>query len=390
MTPFESLSESSLGKLLSDDGPPKHERLRDFVVQQIESGQIQIGEALPPELRIAELLGIARSTVRQALATLEREGFVRRVHGKGTFVHDQARQRLKKGQDLFALIVPETGAGFYPSLQASFEEAAAEQHNQVIVCNSNNEIDKQGNSILQLMDLHVAGVAIVPTTSPPTPAFHLRQLRERGIPVVCCSRPVEGVPAPLLGIPFEDVGQRAGRLIREAGHRSVGFFAGFESASGKAYETGFRAALGPRIHVESYFGGSARPDVTLQEDWIEDELRRMLALPDPPTALFATFDSLAELIYLQLNRLGLRVPEEISLVGFGASKRQGALINRLTSVTLDEQRMGREAIALLQQMRTGALPLDAHEVRMLSLGVSEGRTLAAPRTSVVESSAGQA
>ncbi|WP_437206888.1 substrate-binding domain-containing protein [Planctomicrobium sp. SH664] len=382
MSPFESLSDASLGKMLAEDGIPKHERLRDFVVQQIEAGKMQIGEALPPEIRIAELLGIARSTVRQALATLEREGIVRRVHGKGTFVHDQARQRLKKGQDLFALIVPETGAGFYPSLQVSFEEAAANQHNQVIVCNSNNEIDRQGNSILQLMDLRVAGVAIVPTTSPATPAFHIRQLHERGIPVVCCSRPVDGVQAPLLGIPFEDVGQQAGRLIRDAGHRSTGFIAGFESASSRAYETGFRRALGPRVQVESYFGVNPSPDVSSQEEPLERELKRMLSLPEPPTALFVTFDSLAELVYLLLNRLGLRIPEEISLVGFGAVRRQGALISRLTSVTVDERRMGREAIELLQLMRTGALPLDAHEVRMLPLDISEGKTLAPPKYSL--------
>lgn len=380
MASFEALLHGQTGMALREmTGHPKYEQLRDFVVQQIESGELPAGEALPPEARISESLGIARSTVRQAFSTLEREGLIRRIHGKGTFIHEHARQRLQKGQDLFALIIPETAAGFYPSLQMSFEEAAAGFHNQVIICNSNNEIDKQGNSILQLMDLNVAGVAIVPTTNPPTPPFHVRQLRERGIPVVCCSRPIEGVQAPLLAIPFEEVGSEAGKLIREAGHQSVAFLTGSESLAGNAYEIGFRQALGPRVHVESYFGSTHNPDVTIQEAELSAELERLFALDNPPTAIFATFDSLAELAFVLLSRLGLRVPEDVSLVGFGGSRRQGALISRLTSITVDEMQMGRDAIGLLEQMRTGVLPLACHEVRKMPLGVSAGRTLAPPK-----------
>ncbi|UUO04929.1 LacI family transcriptional regulator [Blastopirellula sp. J2-11] len=380
MASFEALIQGPTGIALRDSsGQPKYEQLRDFVAQQIEQGQLPAGEALPPEARISETLGIARSTVRQALSTLEREGLIRRIHGKGTFIHEQARQRLQKGQDLFALIIPETSAGFYPSLQMSFEEAAAGFHNQVIICNSNNEIDKQGNSILQLMDLNVAGVAIVPTTNPPTPAFHVRQLRERGIPVVCCSRPIEGVQAPLLSIPFEEVGSEAGKLIREAGHQHVLFLTGTKSDAGTAYEIGFRQALGPRVQVETYYGTNPNPDVTIQEAELAAELERQFAQPAPPTAIFASFDSLAELAFVLLSRLGLRVPEDVSLVGFGGSRRQGALTSRLTSITVDEAKMGHEAIELLEQMRAGALPLTCHEVRMMPLGVSEGRTLSHPK-----------
>ncbi|WP_437204028.1 substrate-binding domain-containing protein [Planctomicrobium sp. SH664] len=363
----------------AEGGLHKHQQLRDYVIARIEAGQLKAGDALPPEKRLAKQLEVARSTVRQALANLEREGIVRKVHGKGTYIRDEARQRLKKGHDLFALIVPETDNGYYPALQISFEEAASRCYAQVVVCNSNNEIDKQGNSILQLMDLHVAGVAIVPTTNPPTPAFHIRQLRERGIPVVCCSRPVEGVQVPLLSIPFEEIGKQAGTLIREAGHRKVLFISGFQSAAAKAYETGFQQALGNRIELATFFGSNSSPDLARQEAEIDAEIRRCFSDESPPTAIFATFDSLAEVIYLALGKLGLRVPEDVSLVSFGGTRRQGALASRLTAITVDELQMGATAIQMLEQMRTGELPLDTNEVRVMPLAVSPGVTLAGPR-----------
>jgi DNA-binding LacI/PurR family transcriptional regulator len=339
------------------------------------AGRLKPGEALPSELQLAEMLGIARSTVRQALAALERDGLVRRVHGKGTFVHEQARQRLRRGQDLFALLLPESQGGFYPALQRHFEEAATGLHNQVILCNTNNDIDKQGNAVLQLIDMRVAGVAVVPTTAPPTPAYQMRQLQQHGIPVVFCMRRVEGVAAPLLTIPFEHVGQLAGQALLERGHRRAAFFSTYRYWTSLAYENGLRRAGVDLPEPLVYHGSSPSPEIAAHQPEILRMLESVCRRPDRPTAIFASFDSLAEELYLLLGRLGLRVPENMSLIGFCGSRRDGAMMKRLTSVTVDEAQMGRQAAALLDQMRRGELPLEHEETHLIPLGLSEGESL---------------
>lgn len=367
----------------ADPGLAKHERLRDYLVSQIADGRLLPGALLPSEQRIAETLQIARSTVRQAMAALEKEGFVRRVHGKGTFVQESGSlppsQVPAQEQGLFALIVPETQVGFYPSLQRSFEDAAADLHNQVIVCNSGNDVDKQGNSILQLIDHRVAGVAIVPTTAPATPAFHVRQLQKQGIPVVCCARRVEGVQVPLLAIPFEEVGRKAGEAIRENGHRRVAFISGDRTLASEAYERGFREAFrgcsADEVSIEAHFGSTHSPELAAHEQEIAAELDAMFSAQRPPTAIFASFDSLAEMIFVLLARRGLRVPEDVSLLGFGGARRQGALARQLTSITIDEDRLGREAVELLDEMRRGQLPIESNDTRLIPLGISNGTSL---------------
>src|SRR5690349_11089823 len=171
-----------------DGSRPKYEQLCERLMEEVTTGRLKPGDALPPEPLIAERLNLARSTVRQALAQLERNGLIRRVRGKGTFIHEDANQRLRTGIDAFALLLPDTQSGYYPSLVAGFEEASAAVLNQVIVVTTRNDVHRQADGILQLIDKQVAGVALVPVMTPPTPAYQVRQLQKNRVPVVLCHR----------------------------------------------------------------------------------------------------------------------------------------------------------------------------------------------------------
>ena len=63
---------------------PKHERLRAYIMRELDAGRLRPGDALPTELALAESAGVSRNTVRQALAGLERSGLISRVRGRGT------------------------------------------------------------------------------------------------------------------------------------------------------------------------------------------------------------------------------------------------------------------------------------------------------------------
>jgi GntR family transcriptional regulator of arabinose operon len=362
---------------------PKYERLRQIFIEEIVTGRLKPGDMLPTEQQLAASYAIARSTVRQALAELERDGLIQRIQGKGTFIHEEARVQLRQGLDVFALVLPETQAGFYPSLQRSFEESAGRVHNQILVCQSNNSLDRQGDAILQLIDKDVAGVAIVPVTAPPTPVYQIRQIQKAGIPVVFCHRRVEGVRAPLLAIPFREVGRMAGRALAERGHRRVAFFATQPTEASLGYLAGLRDHVPAGDHVaerDVFFGPANPPDPEVHEPELLAALTAVVNHRERPTAIFASFDSAAEMIYLLLLRLGLRVPEDISLIGFGGMTRGSAILRCITSVTVDETQIGRQAVELLDRMRRRDLPLDYNEIFVMPIGLSDGQTLGrAPR-----------
>ncbi|QDU07765.1 Arabinose metabolism transcriptional repressor [Gimesia aquarii] len=365
----------------TDSTQAKYERIQEYLKTQIREGQLPPGTALPSEQQLANLFESARSTVRQAMGMLEREGLVSRVQGKGTFVHENARQRLASGLDILALVIPEVLSGFYPSLQHSFEESARHSQNQMMVCCTRNNIDKQGNAILQLIDNQVGGVAIVPASTPPTPAYQIRQLQKAGIPVVFCHRPVEGIIAPLLGLPYKEIGRLAGESLVKLGHRRFAFFAPHCTQTTDMYLDGFQKSLAeeccelPEDHC--YFGEDGVIDMQKLDADIMDTLKRLMESKDRPTAIFTTFDSMAERIYLHLNKMGIRMPEEISLIGVGDKIRHSVLQQHIASVTIDETQLGHRAAELLNKMRSGEIPIESSESYIIPAEVYHGTTLGA-------------
>jgi DNA-binding LacI/PurR family transcriptional regulator len=381
-----TIDVSSLSEL-GQDALPKYERLRAYLVRHLQEGKLKAGEVLPTEQKLAELAGMSRNTVRQALEQLERQGLIRRTRGRGTFIHESAMDRLKTSVDLFGLVLPETRGGFYPSLQRGFHEEASASKHQVIVTETDNDPLCQADALLQLMDKDVAGIAIVPSTNPASAAHQIRPVQERGIPVVFCHRSIPGATAPLVTFAAADVGRLAGIAMGRHGHRTIAMLSGTRAGLSPQYELGLRKG------IESFEGslppgnvrhGNASRMTLEHEQFIERFLEELCSAADRPTAIFCTFDSDAEVAYLALARLGIRVPEDVSLVGFGGTWRGSALTRMLTSVVVEEEEVGRRAARLLHEMKLGQREIyDANEI-VLPVALSDGQTLGpAPRVAAV-------
>jgi GntR family transcriptional regulator len=65
---------------------PYYIQIREILREYITSGQVEVGEQLPPETQLAEVFGVSRMTVRRALSELADDGMLRRMHGLGTVV----------------------------------------------------------------------------------------------------------------------------------------------------------------------------------------------------------------------------------------------------------------------------------------------------------------
>lgn len=376
------------GNLRRDEAEPalqgtrlKYQQVKDYVLQQIAEGHLKSGDVLPPEKALAKRLGRGVHAVRHALDELREENVVRRVRGKGTLVNGkEPTTTTRRKLDILAMILPEVGVGLYPSLIKGFIGAAAESHHQVLTCNCGSISDThiQSDVILQLLNKrNLGGVAIVPTVTP-MPSYQLEVLHSHSIPVVFCHRRPEGLAAPLITWPWEEVGRRAGEAIIGCGHRKIAFVGAGRYEVSNAYLKGLRDILAQH--------GRELPDNRVlfnmevktppAEDTVHAELASMLQAGDRPSAVFCTDTTEAERVFLEAISLGLRVPEDLSIVSFGCRWREGVLSQRLTAVTIDEMDLGRQAAQLVNQMQAGQQSFVEEKTVFVSLDFSRGQTLA--------------
>ena len=380
---FELVQDESLTEIRDRPGVAKYEQLCDRLMNMVSTGRLKAGDALPPEPVLAAQLNVARSTVRQAFALMESNGLIRRVRGKGTFVHEDAASRLRKGLDVIALIIPEQ-SGFYPLLTSGFEEArkapetrssssprgTVRTDREMRFCNSSTKVWPA---------LH---------WSPPLPIRSRPRITSDNcnsttFPSSSAIAAWRAQNAPLIAFSGLEIGRLAGEALLRRKHQRVAFISALRHPMAELYETGLRRALEardcalPAANVY-YLGLDPYADLERYEKQLDQTLGTLMKRPeaDRPTAIFTGFDGVAEAIYLHLMRMGVDVPGEMSLLSFGGAKRLSAIQYRLSAVTADEAGVGQRAAELLHEMRIGKREIDREERFEIQLGFYEGQTLA--------------
>ena len=123
-----------------------------------------------------------------------------------------------------------------------------------------------------------------------------------------------------------------------------------------------------------------------RDEDVRGALMEMLKTSDRPSAVFCNDAAEAEQVFLDAIRLGLRVPHDLSIIGFGCTRRDGVLSQRLAAVTIDEADLGRQAALLIGQMQAGQEPSGDEENIVMPLSFSEGQSLGSvPEESLLNS-----
>ncbi|CAN5158941.1 GntR family transcriptional regulator [soil metagenome] len=365
---------------------PKYKVVRDRLLADIESGRLKPGDCLPTEVKMVQSLGYSRQTIRQALAELENSGLIERIQGRGTFVSTEQQRKCRQHLDMFAFIAPELQSGVYPWMLGGFQRGCESFQHQVLIGNSRDDIGRQADLLMQMMDQKVGGVALVPTTTTPTPVHQVRLLQSHGIPVVCCHRVVEGVQAPAVLISGQALALKAGQRLCEQGHRRIAFFFNHRYSMTEQYGQGLREALtaaggNPADYTEVEYEKHGVFNGQNTETAIRASFEDLFSQPNPPTAIFCGNPPSTELVYLQAIARGMNVPRDLSLICVGSTSRENGLVGRLSMVAIDELELGACAARLLNEMRAGLRPIDNNERVIFAPSVVPGETVGpVPRT----------
>lgn len=299
-------------------------------------------------LDVASLAGVSPATVSRALnqpeivkpRTLAR--IRQAIEATGYETNEVARSLRRQRSDTLLVMLGGAPSRFIFQVLMVLEARAAEENYTVLISNSafHQERSQRYYNFIQkrLADgiLTFGGSARI-----------LRKLHQidAGLPIVAINESMEGQGFPYTSVDDFQAARLVVRHLRSLGHKRLGHVAGpLETSSGKLRLEGFLQELRSEGLQPGWI---AQKDYSVESG--SEAAREWLQLPNPPTAVFCSCDEVALSFVAVLQREGVRVPDDVSVVGFDDIPLAGYSCPSLTTIRQPHQELGATAFQMLLQ-----------------------------------------
>lgn len=300
---------------------------------------------------VAERAGVSKATVSRVFNNAqyiapETRGRVLEVARQLNYYRNAHARQLARGRsDFFGLLISDIENPVFPQLIKSFETAAAEKGYDLLLCTTNYEPERAQAAIRKMIENRVRGVAVMTSGVQPEVA---EELAAHQVAVVFLDLGLGQAKNYISNIQVEystGISQAIDHL-RQVGHREIGFIAGLElRRSAAQYRQTVIRALRKRGLA---FHRVVECDQT--EEGGAAATRALLARPDFPTAILCINDLAAVGAMSALAEAGMRVPEDVSVIGCEDIYLARLTHPPLTTVRLDRKRLGKTAFEVLEKM----------------------------------------
>ena len=286
---------------------------------------------------------------------------VSRVLSNGLHVRPEVRERVMEAVDKLAyrpnllarslrsqqtntigLIVSDIRNPFFTSMSRAVEDTAYEQGFSLVLCNTDENPEKEAIYLNLMQDQNVAGVIFSPTRYTAT-NFAAANV---SFPTVIVDRLLDGIDVDVVILDNADAGYRLTTHLIENGYRRIGALCGEMSMTGRERQLGYEKAL--RSHDLAPIGELVKYVQPKTEAGYAATLK-MLDTAQPPDALFTTNSLLAEGALQAIRERNLTIPDDIALVTFDETTWALLVQPAITLIAQPTYDIGKTATELLLQ-----------------------------------------
>lgn len=302
---------------------------------------------------IAKKLGISASTVSRALSDhpdikKETKDQVRKVAADLHYTPNTIAQSLKTNRTkTIGVIVPEIKHDFFSSAISGIEDVAYKSGYTILVCQSNESYDREVVNANALMHQRVAGV-IVSISQNTKCSDHFQEFIKRKIPLVFFDRVSDDVVAHKVIIDDYKSAYEAVYYLLQKGYRNIIHFGGPKELSiCKSRMKGFTDAM-QSMNIPIQDGMITNGGLHEQDGYEAMEL--LLKEKKLPDAIFAINDPVAIGAFQRIKEAGLKIPDDIAIMGFSNNKITTLVDPQLTTIDQPSFDMGKKAAEILIQI----------------------------------------
>lgn len=338
--------------------------IKEYIQNLIMLDKCNYGEKIPSENELAKQFNMSRQTVRQAINLLENEGWLKSVHGSGTYVN-KTIDRRKKETKIIGAIITYPDEYIFPAIIKGIEGKLSEKGYHIHLGFTHNKVEKEGQCLKNFLDKDVDGLIIESTKSAlPNPNTGLfAEFEKKNIPYIFINGYYKDLNASFVTMDDESNAFLATDYLTKKGHTKIGGIFKLDDIQGHLRYKGFVKALhhkGIAVLEDSVLWFSTEDvDVVFEEEFSKYLVNRIKNC----TALVCYNDQISVKLFEALKQNKISVPQDISIISFDNSSLSELSNPTLTSVSHLGSSLGeRAADHLIQMIKTGK----SHEEKIKS------------------------
>ncbi|MFC0472678.1 LacI family DNA-binding transcriptional regulator [Halalkalibacter kiskunsagensis] len=298
---------------------------------------------------VAKLAGLSRATVSRVInnhpyVTDKKKQLVYQAMKELEYYPNSSAQRLRKQKtDTIAVLVPNLTNPFFPFLIEGMEMIAVENHLQLLICQTQQDKDKELTFLNLLKTKQVDGLIF---TAIKNDLETIASYQECG-PIILCNEYQSEAKIPIIRLDQYKGSYMGTRFLIEKGHRNIAYCGGAEGELGADRQKGFMDAMKEsRLEVDSKSMFRYPPSI----DSGKKVLREILAMENKPTAIFAGSDEVAAGIVKEAKSFKLRIPEDIAVMGFDDLPIAELVEPSLTTIRQPVKGIGKKTMEIMISM----------------------------------------
>lgn len=336
-----------------EDRQTKYNDIVHYLENLMESGELKPGDKLPSENELTERFMLSRQTVRKAVGLLEERGAVRRVRGSGTYVSFDRRENLER-RNRIAVVTTYVDSYIFPKTIQGIERTLFERGYSVQISFTDNMIEREKNVLTDLISRDdVAGIIVEGTKSGlPNPNLSLyRQLMNRRIPILFINTFYPELDVPHVSLNDVKAAETAVNYLIGKGHRNIGAILKLDDGQGRMRYLGYlRAMEAAGLTVTDSRMVWIDTDESKQLNYCRDKILNRV---EECSALLCYNDQIAFQLIRMLTERGIRVPEDVSVIGMDDSDLALHSEIPITSLPHPKEKLGEKAAEVLLDMIVG-------------------------------------
>ncbi len=312
----------------------KYEKIVEWITAQIENGELSEGDKIYSENELMSIFQMSRQTVRHAISVLVEKGLLFRKRGSGTYVKGAGlNMQGRKKTMCIAVMMTYVDSYIFPSIISEMEKILSKEDYNLQISFTNNTVEREKSILTNfLKNDSIDGIIAEATKSGlPNPNLELyRELQRRGIPVVFVNCFYPELEAIHVSMDDFEAGRIATEHLLQCGHQKIGAIFKMDDGQGhKRYAGYVNALMQKNIVIRDRCITWIDTTDFLEMEW---EAERYLQRLKECTACVCYNDQVAVKLVQICKDSGIRIPEDLSIVGIDDFELAGYRDVSLTSV----------------------------------------------------------